>query len=664
MNENKSLNLITTEQFYKLSNSKKFEYINSLFQLKENYLVGKTTHQYVGQSFLIIEDLLNPYTGKQLPNQLFSDLNTWKLNAISFNTKLKDYDLTAGSLILFRFSFSMNLENIKQGEVLVVRKECIIPVETAGDILRELELTEEDILNVKSGSEFAEIGYISDFYRETVSNFLLDKKTKLDNYSEQLKNEEKELKNKVNELDVREKEIKEQEKRAYVQIEKEKQKAEEEINKEKNHLLMKEQRIYKEIKQIDTEIKKLGFSLKNFFPDKISTSETKRIESIDPPELETDFIKAIQLQIAKRGLNYNLDTIRKFYTALKTNQFIILSGPSGTGKTSLISAFAEVTASYSKVIPVQPSWTDKQDLLGFYNPLDKQYVPSLFLDAIIEAKKHKNRLYLICLDELNLAQIEYYFADILSLREQQNIPIELYSKYEYEQNIAEINWFVQKSLQLEDNRDKTPLEQLIQDSMNIKTIDQFRYAQRYSNIKRYHWEIHIPENVRFIGTMNIDGTVRPLSPKVVDRSFIITLNRQQEEVEKPEEKLVFNLPFSQFNESIELREETNLKQTLINQLETYLTSLDAHFNNRVENHIDDYIAISQSLHVDEAKIFDEIISMKLLPRINKMIDYDTDGLDEFFNKVKKLTANHQESTTKIELMIEKAEQTKIFSYWS
>src|SRR5699024_9895440 len=245
---------------------------------------------------------------------------------------------------------------------------------------------------------------------------------------------------------------------------------------------------------------------------------------------------------------------------------------------------------------------------------------SQLLDAMIEAKENKDKLYLICLDELNLAQVEYYFADILSLREQTNVSLELYSKYEYEQNMAEIRWFMQKSVQLQDEKVEEALDTLIKQSMNVSTIDQFRYTQRYNNLKRYNWKLHIPENVRFIGTMNIDGTVRPLSPKVVDRSFIIAMNRQTDDIAVPDEMRTFDLQYGDFSQLPTLIDKADSKVKLKSALSTCLETFEAHFNNRVENHIDDYIAIAQSLNVHEEKILDDIISLKLLPRMEKMID--------------------------------------------
>ena len=116
----------------------------------------------------------------------------------------------------------------------------------------------------------------------------------------------------------------------------------------------------------------------------------------------------------QKNLYYSEEILEQFYGALCTNQLLILSGSPGTGKTSLVEGFSEAIGSNLKIIAVQPNWTDNQDLLGFYNPIEKTYVSTPFLDAIIEAKENPEKLYIICLDEMNLAQVEFYFSEFLS----------------------------------------------------------------------------------------------------------------------------------------------------------------------------------------------------------------------------------------------------------
>src|SRR5690606_26805898 len=124
---------------------------------------------------------------------------------------------------------------------------------------------------------------------------------------------------------------------------------------------------------------------------------------------------------------------------VQTNDLIILTGESGAGKTNLVKSFADAVGGVSKIIPVKPNWTSSEDLLGYYNPLEKKYLSTPFLDTLIEASRNPDVPYFICLDEMNLARVEYYFADFLSLLEERgSLPvIELYSDDESSHVLSE-----------------------------------------------------------------------------------------------------------------------------------------------------------------------------------------------------------------------------------
>jgi len=119
-------------------------------------------------------------------------------------------------------------------------------------------------------------------------------------------------------------------------------------------------------------------------------------------------------------------TLRRFHVALRTRGFVILSGISGTGKTWLTELYASAVGAEYHLEPVAPNWTTNEDLLGYHNPIDHSYhdTPfSLFLRASAKefaeatAKQREPQKYLLALDEMNLARVEYYFARFLSLME-------------------------------------------------------------------------------------------------------------------------------------------------------------------------------------------------------------------------------------------------------
>ncbi len=139
--------------------------------------------------------------------------------------------------------------------------------------------------------------------------------------------------------------------------------------------------------------------------------------------VESDVLNYIEGFIASQGFTFPPLAVRDYYIALKTKPFVILSGISGTGKTRLTELIAEaLTGNLSGqylLVPVRPDWTDSAALLGYQNPLTDQYASTPFLDKLMIASQPENRerAFFICLDEMNLARVEHYFADILSAME-------------------------------------------------------------------------------------------------------------------------------------------------------------------------------------------------------------------------------------------------------
>lgn len=610
---------LSPDEYIKKSPSERMDYICNKLNLKENYLLGTIDAQYDVQNYFLVTKLINPYTGAYINTQLITGAPVTS-DAICRDASLEKVGLEANQMILFKFHTKRDAShNVIRGELLTIDKDMIIPIEHADDVLRELEITIEDV--VASGqmeTGFRSVFFISNFYQRVIVD-----KTKGE--FERIKAKQESNKNEWKRLQKREQKLSE---------------------------------IQEKIAGTTKALEKLGF---HFDTHEERDADLKINTSFEKPETEGELLGKIQQQLAVRKLQYDRDVLRQFYCALKTNQFVILSGPSGTGKTSLVSAFAEVTSSIAKIIPVQPSWTDKQDLLGFYNPIRQQYVPSLFLDALVEAKNNPDVLYLVLLDELNLAQIEYYLADVLSLKEQKNTPIELYSRFEYEENRKEIEWYIHKCLP---HIDSGNIEDWAKENLHISSIEQFAYAQRHRNISRYPWSFEIPKNVRIIGTMNIDGTVRALSPKVIDRSFMITIEKQKSGIQPPAEKGVFSLKTSDFEVDDEIQSFEKPRQDLEKSIGENVASLNAGFNNRVENHIDLYATIAHQYGIDHKKLLDELISMKILPRINFLLEQDTVAHVQLVGTLRGLVGENSLSFKKALDMSKKAERTRIFSYWS
>ena len=373
-------------------------------------------------------------------------------------------------------------------------------------------------------------------------------------------------------------------------------------------------------------------------------------------------------------LVYSDDIIRRFLLAIQSKELTILSGPSGTGKTSLVTAFSKAIGGEVKIIPVKPSWTDTEDLLGFYNPIEQAYVPTPFLDALVEAKKNKDKLHLICLDEMNLAHIEYYFAEFLSKLEANNeYPvIELYSKAIYDEILEEISYTINLMSGDKVSVTSEELSKWCEENEKEYTKEMINLKKRINFIEKYPALFEIPKNVRFIGTMNVDETTKHISPKVIDRSFVIELckdnreNINENELEIIEQKFVKADSFDMKN--ITLSENS---EEIINEIEyindQFLINLDSDFNNRGEKHIRKYLMNMESydFDIDRKSIISDLIYLKVLPRINTSFKSKNDEKylvwNELNNRCKTICSENVNS--KLNKMDKLSKEDNVLSFW-
>ena len=190
---------------------------------------------------------------------------------------------------------------------------------------------------------------------------------------------------------------------------------------------------------------------------------------------------------------YKRSDFVNFHTAVKCSDLVILSGLSGTGKSSLVNIYAKALGlnasadledSQMLMVPVRPSWSDDADLLGYVDLAHMVYhaADSGFVDFLVRAQReeNKNKLFLVCFEEMNLARVEHYFSQFLSILERPA---------------------GQRELQLYDKQ----------------------YMGKLYNAADYPFQIEIGNNVKFIGTVNIDETTHHFSDKVLDRANVIEL---------------------------------------------------------------------------------------------------------------------------------------------
>ncbi len=304
---------------------------------------------------------------------------------------------------------------------------------------------------------------------------------------------------------------------------------------------------------------------------------------------------------SKLQLYYSIDDIRRFIAGLAVSKIVILQGMSGTGKTSLAYAMGEFIANPSTVIPVQPMWKERTDLIGYYNEFTKRFNETTLLQKMYEANYSKS-MYITILDELNIARVEYYFAEFLSLLE---IP----------------------------NPERRYLD-IVTDEWSDDPV-MFRGGQ-----------MRLPNNMWFIGTANNDDSTFAIADKVYDRAMIMNLDNKCEPFKAPKTKgikITAEKFFEMARDAIEEYPVTTRNIKRLEKLDAYMIKVfNITFGNRIMKQIKQYIPIYVACGGEELEALDDILSKKILRKletqnpvyIRNEVDGFCDYLDDLFGQDK------------------------------
>lgn len=203
-------------------------------------------------------------------------------------------------------------------------------------------------------------------------------------------------------------------------------------------------------------------------------------DTLTLPEIIERFVYFTASQLK---LYYTKETARLFFAGMATSKILILEGISGTGKTSLPYAVAKFFTNNAQIVSVQPSWRDRTEILGYLNEFAKKFNETEFLAALYEATFREDPNFIV-LDEMNLARIEYYFAEFLSIME-------------------------------------------MPDTSEWK-IDLVPSVEPTDPQHLYDGKLIVPQNIWFVGTSNQDDSTFTITDKVYDRAVSITLNQKAE----------------------------------------------------------------------------------------------------------------------------------------
>lgn len=381
-------------------------------------------------------------------------------------------------------------------------------------------------------------------------------------------------------------------------------------------------------------------------------------DSNKPMDVKTvkETLEHIKDYIASRGFSYDDGLIENFYLSLKSKPFVILAGTSGTGKTKLVKLFAEAigarTGKEYKMVAVRPDWSDSSDLFGHVN-LNGKFVAGEILDFIKEASENPEKPYILCLDEMNLARVEYYFSDFLSIIETR----------EYKEN------------------------GIISDCL----VSKEKYGTDNEAVSKYG-ELQFPSNLYIVGTVNMDETTFPFSKKVLDRANTIEFDYVN---------LIPNEFSTEVVESLDLPNDfLKTKYLLLSQCADFeyvkgisekledinkiLRKANAHVGYRVRDEISFYMLNNKEAGLlKEDVAFDYEIMQKILPRIQGsassvrelLVDLfkyccgSNDGIDsdatDYVNTVESMASNakYKMSAKKLSYMIKRYEDDGFTSYW-
>ena len=228
-----------------------------------------------------------------------------------------------------------------------------------------------------------------------------------------------------------------------------------------------------------------------------------------------------------------------YMSAIKTKPFLILGGFSGTGKSLLVKTLAfatcpcdgelntsETSPGNYLLVSVKPNWHDSTDIVGFRSSVNRNYYVTDFMRFLVKAKHHPNVPFFVCLDEMNLAPVEEYFADFLSVIESRKrkedgsivtdaiVPASVFADKDY---ADDFNIFLKLGLKpINEVKDITEFTAEIKKSENDEA-DFFEESWLVDELKRDG--LTIPQNVIIIGTVNMDDTTNSFSRKVIDRAM-------------------------------------------------------------------------------------------------------------------------------------------------
>lgn len=393
------------------------------------------------------------------------------------------------------------------------------------------------------------------------------------------------------------------------------------------------------------------------------------------------FEDAVIQDLSKAKTNYSPSALSTSYlTAMRTKPFLLLAGISGTGKSRIVKQMAfescpDIPALRSdktapgnyELIEVKPNWHDSSELLGYESEIGgPHYVVTPFVRFLVKAMRYPDVPFFVCMDEMNLAPVEQYFAEFLSILESRKL---LPDGTITSEPLIKADIFSKYADQLHRDLDITDTE---------------TYKAVYDRLKNDG--LRLPSNLIVVGTVNMDETTHQFSRKVIDRAMTIEMNIEDAETpfknffeggdalhyyDNPQPKDLFLPKEVQASEALSIlraEDASYLKENvpgLLHSLNSALNGTPFKIAYRVQNELILYFFSLREENPDKAaeallaQAMDAILLMKVLPRI----EGDEDLLDKPLKALAQFTENYPQASRKIAEMQERLPQAHFTCFW-
>lgn len=380
------------------------------------------------------------------------------------------------------------------------------------------------------------------------------------------------------------------------------------------------------------------------------------------------------------------NSFNNYHTSIRTKPFLLFAGISGTGKSRIVKQMAfdtcqniddlqkdKTSPGNYQLIEVKPNWHDSTEVLGYESEIGgKHYVVTPFVKFLVKAMLYEDKVpFFVCMDEMNLAPVEQYFAEFLSVLESRKlidgritsealIPADVFKDYEYKGLKAELSGQTKENPKGYDGANLTEDEE---EYGNFNII--------YDRLKKDG--LRIPSNLIVVGTVNMDETTHQFSRKVIDRAMTIEMNiadgtepfadffENDAELDyrtEPLDKDLFLSKVVQAKEALDLLETEDVEYLKAN-IPNLLSNLNESLNGtpfkiayRVQNELVIYFfelrRENKEATAEEllTQAMDAILMQKVLPRV----EGDEDLLEKPLEKLHTFTQNYENAHAKVEEM--------------